>query len=281
MKPTPRPHSRPTAAALPASMGPVGLLALGLLWSAQSQAKSSLQLDPATGNVDMLQGLRAALHKAGMSTEQAEQLITQALQTSTEAGKKAALIRLAALAEALHTAQAEAGKTSDLTGLMDALAAQVQAHPKAMNLSSAQSLARILDRVDGLSAEDAPGVAAQTLSLGQEWAHAFEAVPNLDSLASYLQLDPLAVLAQAPTNTAVSGAATGTSTAAAGASAGAAALSTTTLLAIGGLAAVAIAGSGGSSATPPHGTPPRLWRPMPSSMTAAAPRPIRSPTPPR
>lgn len=247
MKPTPRPHSRPTTATLPANMGPVGLLALGLLWSAQSQAKSSVQLDPATGTVDMLQGLRAALYKAGMGTEQAEQLITQALQTNTEAGKKAALIRLAALAEALHTAKAQAGKTADLAGLMDALAAQAQATPKAMDLSSAQGLARILDRVDGLSAEDAPGVAAQTLSLGQEWAQTFEAVPNLDSLASYLQLDPLAVLAQAPANTAVSGAATGTATTAAGASAGAAALSTTTLLAIGGLAAVAIAGGGGSS----------------------------------
>ena len=259
MKSTPRFLSRPLAA-LPTNIGPVGLLALGLLWSAQSQAKSNVQLDAGTGPVDILQGLRAALHKAGFGVEQADQLIVQALQTGTEAGKKAALIRLAALAESMHNVQIHSGKPIDLASLMDALASQAQATPQELDLSSARGLTKILSRIDNLSEVETAQINTQTLSMGQQWAQSFEDIPNLDSLASYLQLDPVAILAQAPATTAVSGGAstsTAAATTAASASAAAtAALSTTTLLAIGGLAAVVVA-SGGSSSGSNNPTSPQ------------------------
>ncbi|PUE42306.1 hypothetical protein B9Z50_00045 [Limnohabitans sp. Bal53] len=201
----------------------------------------------------MLQGLRSALQKAGVSTEHAEQMIAQALQTGTEAGKKAALIRLAALAEAIHTAQTQDKQPADMTRLMDALAAQAQANPKELDLSSPQGLAKVLNRIDGLTEDTADQVTAQALSLGQDWAQAFDATPSLDSLASYLQLDPLAILAQAEATTVVSG---GAAAATAGATASAAALSTSTLLAIGGLAAVAMASGSSKSSTAADTTSP-------------------------
>lgn len=258
MKTTLRLASRPAPIALPSSLGPVGLLALGLLWSSQVQAKSAPpELVSAQG--DILQGLRAALLRAGLDEAQCEQLIARALQADSPAGKKAALIRLGALAEALQASQGQGGQAIDFQKFMDAVAAEVKEARGELDIDTAEGLARVLDRMGGLSGADVSSISADAQARSADWFQAFESVPQLDSLARYIGQEPLAVLAQAGTQASVGTASASSGAAAAGAAAGttaaAAGLSTAAIAAIGAVVAVAAGGGGGGggggSSAPP------------------------------
>lgn len=253
-------HRTHGSASLPASLGPIGLMALGLLLSSKTQASTAPS--EALEQADMLSGLRQSLIKAGLSPQAAEVQIARALQVDTPAGKKAALIRLAALADSVHAATGPTKANAQLQQLMDALAAEALAQPEALNLSRADHISHVLSRLEDLSQEQAGEVGAAALTKASEWIQHFQSLPSMDSLSAYLQLDPLAVLAQAGVEATAGSSATATSSAAASAgvaTAGAAASGVSlaaVAAAVGGIAVASHATGGSDTPAAADTTPP-------------------------
>lgn len=137
----------------------VAMLALGLLGVDQVSAMSLLSPAAGSSAPDVLQALHAALVRAGLTPEQAQTRLEQALSTDTPAGEQLALARLAALVDQVAGRLQLAGlPASELAVLMDRVAAELLAQSKALDLGSDAVLTGLVQDTAGLASRDVVAV---------------------------------------------------------------------------------------------------------------------------